>query len=270
VGPGTGLRVAADVAELLTPADLDTLRRSAATGYRCVACDQPGELGAEPAAVVILVAGVPGGGPDGPQVAHVQVAHERCSPSQVITDPGILVPPETTMTATAAVIPHASGPRALLIAEPMVHLSSLTGSGEQVDPVIAGLLGSGLHLLATAGRRPPAAPDWSVQLPSPFGAVILEPSRELFYDGELVQPGLWREIVSTRGEVELLSGVIGLDAVGPGNPGEGLRLLADTARRGRLVGGTVRVDEQKAPASPPGHRRGGRAGNGRRDRGLRG
>ena len=67
-------QVCAEVAELLAPADLDTLRRSAATGYRCVSCDEPGQLGAEPAAVVVRLTAAPGTGPGGRGLRHYNVS----------------------------------------------------------------------------------------------------------------------------------------------------------------------------------------------------
>lgn len=242
MGAGSGFRVAAEVTELLSPSDLDTLGQSAATGYRCVACGQAGELGAEAASVVVLVTEASGAGPDGPGVAFIRLAHERCSRSRVIISAGsISMLDETPMTVTAAMIPHASGRRALLIAEPAVRMSASTSAGERVDPVLAGLLGQGLHLLASAWERAPDSPGWLVSLQSRARAVISEPSGAMFYIGELPRPLAWRQLVRRRGKVELLTGVLGFGAAPPDDPGEGLRLLADAARHGRLVGGTVRV-----------------------------
>jgi hypothetical protein len=236
------VRVAAEVAELLTSADLDNLRKSAAAGYRCVRCDEPGQLAAEPAAVVVRLTRPPGVAQADHPVVYVRLAHERCSPSQVITDPGSLaMPDEAAMTAMAAVIPHASGPRAVLITEPAVHISSVTSTGDRIDPMIAGLLGRGLHLLVRLGQRCPDASGWQIRLPSAVEAVVLDASGELYYAGELEQPRSWRELVAGCRKVELLTGVIGLGSVSPDSPGEGLSLLVGAARQGRLVGGAMLV-----------------------------
>ena len=242
MGPGERMQVAAEVAGLLGAGDLETLRRSAATGYRCVACGLDDQLAAGPVAVVVRLAAAPGAGPDGPQVAHVRLAHARCSPSRVIADSGSLpVLPEMTMMLTAAVVPHASGRRALLIAEPSVQMSSVTGGGERLDPVLAGLLGRGLHLLASTQEQAQEARGWLVSLPSRAEALIREPSGDLFYAGELDQPREWRRLTRSRGQVELLAGVVGFGAAGPGRPGEALAALAGAARCGRLIGGMVAV-----------------------------
>jgi len=39
-----------------------------------------------------------------------------------------------------------------------VHISSITGDGDLVDPVLAGLLGRGLHLLAQRRGAPAGRP----------------------------------------------------------------------------------------------------------------
>jgi hypothetical protein len=241
VGQGNRMRVAAEVADLLTVGDLETLSRSAAaTGYRCVACGQYDQLAAGPVSVVVRLVTAPGRGPGGPQVAHVRLAHALCSSSQVIADAGSLPEPaEMTMRATAAVLPD-PGRRALLITEPSVHMSSRTSSGGRVDPVLAGLLGHGLHLLASIEERAPGAPGWLVSLPSPAEVVIREPDGTLFYAGELHQPRKWRQLTRTRGDVELLIGVIGFRG-GAGSPDEGLAVLAGAVQRGRLIGATVAV-----------------------------
>lgn len=236
---GPGFLVASDVAALVGPDDLETLRLSAASGYRCVVCGQADQLGTVPAAVVVMVTGASGAAPG---VVLVRLAHGRCSRSRVIIKAGgISMKEQSTMTVTAAVIPYQGGRRVLLIAETAAHLSVDSGAGGRVDPVLAGLLGGGLHLLARAEEPAPEAPGWLVSLPSRNAAVISEPSGALFYSGDLPQPRAWRQLVRGRGQVELLTGVIGFGAVALADPGEGLRLLADAARRGRLVGGAVRA-----------------------------
>src|ERR1039458_9747818 len=187
VGQRDRMRVAAEVADLLGAGDLDMLRQSAATGYRCLACGQHDQLAAGPLSVVVRLTTPPGTGPGGPQVAHVGLAHARCSPSQLIADADSSPDPAETRRATAAVLPD-PGRRALLITEPSVRMSSRTSSGERVDLVLAGLLGRGLHLLASIEERAPGAPGWLVSLPSPAEAVIREPDGTLFYAGELDQP----------------------------------------------------------------------------------
>ena len=236
--------VAPPVRELLTAEDLDTLMRSAATGYRCLTCGEDDELAAGPVSVVVRLAAMPGAGPDGPQAAHVRLAHERCSPSRVIQDPGTYqVPGEARMTARAAILPHPRGRRALLITEALVQMSAVTAGGDWVDPIIAGLLGQGLHLLAGVGERPAAAPGWSVRLPSTGEPEVLDPTGELFYGGELYQPPEWRRLVAKRGTVELITGVVGI-APASMDPAEGIRVLADAARRGRLIGATICVRDR--------------------------
>lgn len=102
--------------------------------------------------------------------------------------------------------------------------------------MLAWLLGRGLHLLGRAGHRPPPAPGWSVTFPSPAAAVITGPET-LLYDGELIRPWLWQQAAAALGTVELLAGVTGLAALGP--DGSAAALLADAARAGRLIGGTI-------------------------------
>ena len=134
------------------------------------------------------------------------------------------------MAATAAVIPHPAGRRALLITELAVQMSSATSSGERVDPVLAGLLGRGLHLVSSFAERPPETPGWLVSLPSRSAAVILEASGDLFYAGDLP--------LSLTIAKWLLTGVVGFGAV---RPDQALAALADAAQRGRLAGGMVAV-----------------------------
>jgi hypothetical protein len=240
VGTGHGLLVAPDVAQLLTAQDLETLRRSAAAGgYRCVACGAGGDLRAGPAAVVVRLGPAPGTGPGGPQAAHVRLAHPGCAPSAVITTATPpLVPADTTMIGTAAVIPHPNGPRALLITELSVHLSSVISAGERGDPALDVLLEGGLHLLPRLGDRAPPSPGWALQLPSRWQAAVLDPAGGAHYDGELEQPRAWRQLVRRQRAAELLTGVIGLRSPAT-SPQEALALLAEAAHGGRLAGGTI-------------------------------
>lgn len=237
---GHQIILAPEVCELLAPEDVDTLVRTAATGYRCLVCDEHDELGAGPVSVVVRLSPAPGADPGTGQVAHVRLAHGRCSPSQVIHDPqAAQIPDETQMTASAAILPHRSGYRALLITEPSYQVATITDTGERLDPVIAGLLAQGLHLLARVGERPAAAPAWSARLPTTGTVEVLDATGELFYGGELAQPRKWRALVAQAGAVELITGVIGLS--GPLSVAEGTRVLAEAARRGRLIGATICV-----------------------------
>jgi len=208
--------------------------RSAAAGYECVECGQPGHLGGEPATLVVRVSWS--------EVADARIAHERCSPSRVVqTGQAYLVPSEMTMTVVAAVIPHFAGYRALVVAEPPVNISTASAAGDRVDLLASALMERGLSMVATAGQRPAAAPGWEIALPSAAEAVITGRGGDLFYEGEMVQPPPWRQLVTGTGTVELLVGAIGLSAVGPGDLSAGLRALGDAARAGRLVGGTIPV-----------------------------
>jgi hypothetical protein len=236
------LLVTAAVTDLLSPDDLEKLSLSAASGYRCVTCDRAGQLRDGPAAVVIRLVTAPGTEAQGPQVAHVRLAHSRCSAPQVLPEPGSLAaPPDAAMTATAAVLPHPAGDRALLITEMSVQLSSVTSPGERTDPALAGLLGRGLHLVGAITEPAPDSPGWRVSLPSRATAVILEPDGGLFYSGGIGQPRVWRQLIRRRGQVELLTGVIGLPADGPARPDECVAALAAAARAGRLAGGMAAV-----------------------------
>jgi hypothetical protein len=226
--------VSPEVAGLVSAADLDVLERSAAAGYQCAECGQPGQLGDEPATLVVRMSW--------PQVADARIAHGRCSPSRVIwTGQDYQVPPEMTMTVVAAVVPHAAGYRALVVAEPPVSISTASAAGDRVDLLTAGLMERGLSLVTAAGQRPAAAAGWAVTLPSAAEALITGPGGELFYGGELVQPPPWQQLVAAAGAVELLAGAIGLAAIGPGDLGAALRAIGDAARAGHLVGGTVAV-----------------------------
>ena len=222
--------------ELLAPEDVDMLARTAATGYRCLVCDEHDELGAGPVSVVVRLFPAPGADPGTAQVAHVRLAHGRCSPSRVTHAPqAAQVPDETPMTARAAILPHRSGYRALLITEASYQVATITEGGERLDAVIAGLLEQGLHLLSGVGERPAAASAWSARLPTTETADVLDATGELFYGGELTQPREWRALVAQAGAVELITGVIGLTDLL--NPGEGTRVLPEAARRGHLIGG---------------------------------
>jgi hypothetical protein len=232
MGTSSRVRVSREVAALVGAEDLAVLERAAAAGYDCPVCDGRGQLGAEPATLVVWLLQ--------PQVAHARIAHARCSPSQVIDSGQVLaVPPELEMTVMAAVVPHAAGFRALIMAEPPVSISDTSPVGDRTDLIVAHLLDRGLAMVTAAGRRPAPAPDWAVSLPSATEAVITGPGGELFYEGTLVQPAPWRQLVAALGTAELLVGVIGLAALGDASAG--LRALGVAARAGLLVGGTVDV-----------------------------
>lgn len=227
------LTVAAEVREWVEQADLDRLAAMAAGGWRCSGC---GRRGSGAAAVVVVVR--PGAA--GAETAVVNLAHGGCVPSQVRREQGPLAAPTAGgMTATAAVLPHISGPRALLVTELTTPVTARAGL-ERVDMGTAVLLGGGLHLLPDAWQPAPAAAGWAVLLPSPRSAVVLDPAGGRYYDGSLDQPPPWRQLAATRGTVELIAGVSGM-AGGPGDPGPGVRALESAARAGRLVGGTIPV-----------------------------
>lgn len=228
------------VREMLDAEDLETLARQAATGYKCVTCGEPGELGVGRATVVVRLMTADAGGVPGP-MAHVRLAHERCSPSAIVPHPDVFaVPTESGMQATAVVLPEGMRRRALLIVEPSSSVVAVTDGGERLGMFTSVLLSQGLSLISSPWQRAPSASGWQVRLPSPVEAVVCDPDGEEIYTGELDQPHPWRKVVR-RGYVELLFGDIGLAATGPGNPAAGVQALEDAARDGRLVGGTVRV-----------------------------
>ena len=228
------VRVSPEVAALVSAEDLGVLERSAAGGYQCSECGQPGELGAEPATLVVRVSW--------PQVDEARIAHERCSPSRVIqTGQAYQVPSEMMMTVMAAVIPHTAGYRALVVAEPPVSISAASAAGGRADLLAAALTHRGLSMVDTAGQRPPAARGWKIALPSAAEAVITDAGGDLFYEGEMVQPPPWRQLVTALGTVELLVGAAGLSAVSPGDVLAAVRALGNAARGGHLAGGTIAV-----------------------------
>lgn len=229
--PSRLLRAAPEVTDLIGTEELEHLARSAADGYNCTACGLAGDLAGRPEVVVLLG---PAGLPDSPQVAHVRLAHSGCLPSQVITSPEPGEPPGGQMMLTAAVVPHRSGPRALLIAQMSVTMAVLEPGGGRTDLWLSSLLGQGLHLLGAADEPAPPSAGWVVLLPSPGAAVIRDP-HGLFYEGSLPQPLLWRQLTGRRGQVELLAGM----AEVPASAGELPSLLAEAARDGELVGGSV-------------------------------
>lgn len=228
------------VRELLTSDDLDTLACQAVTGYRCVICSEPGELDVSPATVVVRLVTPDDGGVAGPLAAHVRLAHQRCSPSKVIHDPGTMtVPAETGVRATAVILPAGLRHRALLIVEPSSSLVSITAGGERQDLLTAELLGLGMSLVSTPWERAPEASGWLVWLPSRAEAIVCDPGGDVIYEGELDQPRSWRQ-VTRGGQVELLVGSVGLPAL-EGDPSAGLQALEEAARQGRMVGATVAV-----------------------------
>lgn len=222
------LGVSAEVAAVVGAEDLAALEaRAAAGGYDCADCGQHSALGGEPAVVIARAAGA--------GITWARISHARCSASRVQELPAVL-PDETAITAVAAVIPHATGPRPVILAEPDHTIATAPGDGERADLVAAFLLGRGLHLLGRAGHRPPPAPGWSVTFPSPAAAMITGPGT-LLYDGELIRPWLWQQAAAALGTVELLAGVTGLADLGPDD--SVAALLAAAARAGRLTGGTI-------------------------------
>jgi len=225
------LAVSAEVAAAVGAEDLARLEaRAAAAGYDCADCGQHSALGDGPAAVIVRAAG--------PGITWARISHARCSPSRVQEIPAEL-PGETAMTVIAGVIPHAAGWRPVILAEPDLSAATGTAGGERTDLLLAWLLGNGLHLLAAAGRRAPAAPGWALHFPSPAEAVICGPGGAVLYEGEMIRPPLWQQAAAAAGAAELLAGVTGLAALGPHDTAAGL--LAAAARAGRLAGGTIAI-----------------------------
>jgi hypothetical protein len=231
VSGGRRLAISAEVAELVSREDLEGLEsRVAAEGYDCAVCG-----GHSPATVPAVVA-VWNAGPD---TRWARVAHERCAPSAVIGASGL--PGTTPARAITGFAPHASaGVRALVLVE-MLYSLATNEAGERIDGVASWLLGEGLHLITAAGRlAPPAGPGWSAVFPAPGLALISGPGAVgTVYEGELWTPPGWLDVARQRGGAELLIGVTGVAGVGAGT--SALRLVADAARAGRLVGGLVPV-----------------------------
>lgn len=205
-----------------------------AEGYDCAECQQRSPLGAEPAMVVLYDAG--------PLVGWARVVHARCAPER----PGRAgLAGEHLLTVVAGLVPHATGDRAVILAEFADSATATSEAGDRVDLVAGWLMGRGLHPLTRAGQRPPAAPGWSLWLPSPGLAVIAGPETTL-YQGTMITPDGWTAVARSRG-AELLVGVSGLATLGQ-EPGT--RVIADAARAGRLVGGTITEVTQSLQALP--------------------
>lgn len=228
---GGRLAVSAEVAAIVGREDLAELeRRVAAEGYDCAVCREH-----SPASVPAVVAVWDAGS----GVTWARVAHERCAPSAAIGPADL--PGDTPARAAAGLVPHASaGARALIVVE-MLYAIATREVGERVDGAASGLLGAGLHLITTAGRlAPPAGPGWSAAFPADGVAVITGPGvAGTVYAGELWTPPGWFEVARERGGAELLVGVTGVAGIGADT--STIRLIADAARSGRLVGGLVPV-----------------------------
>ncbi|MFG1710722.1 hypothetical protein ACFLIM_46925 [Nonomuraea sp. M3C6] len=198
---------------------------------------RPGKLPELPAAVLILR--------DGP-VSLAKLAHRFCARSGVMDVPGltaVMYEPgtETSVTAVAALLPHAGGYRPVLLLEAGVAVAADAGGGERVDAVTNWLLQHGLHLVADAGDQVQAAPGWVVHLSGGTGLRVSGPGGEL-YDGDLQADPAWQRAVTTQGRCLLLVGTgLGLDQA-PHSLQETLDRVDAVARQGRLVGAVVTVE----------------------------
>jgi len=225
----TRLLVTDDVRALLTDAGLERLAETAATGWRCLACDADGQPGDGPPAVVVLLH-------DGAaRTAVVKLAHPRCCPPGVIEADSLLPVLATVgMTALAAVI----GRRPVLMTE-LAAPAFAVDRGERTDLTAGAMLSQGLHLIAAPWEPAPAAPGWLAVMTAARAVRVTGPDGQPHYDGTLAPPPGWRELVAARRQVELLTGVDGLDAIAAG--AAAAPALEAAAAAGRLAGATIRA-----------------------------
>jgi hypothetical protein len=228
-----GIDVGEPVAQIVDPSDVAALALAGERGYDCVVCERPGRLPDDPAALVVLV--------DGP-VQQARLAHRACSASAVVNAPGLAASiGDRAVTAVAAVLPHANGPRPVITVETWDRVAHRAEFGDRVDAVLSALLGQGLHLVARLGRTPPASPGWRVLVSCDGTVQITGPDGAALYDGELVLPGAWLQLAAAVKSCLLLVGT-GLQLRnGLGGVAAGMTMLNGAARDGRLIGGVVDV-----------------------------
>ena len=88
--------------------------------------------------------------------------------------------------------------------------------GERTSLTAPAMLGQGLHLIAAPWAPAPAAPGWLAAMTTTRSARITGPDRQPHYDGTLAPPAGWRELAAAARQVELLTGIDGLDAIADG------------------------------------------------------
>jgi hypothetical protein len=223
--------IAAEVQAQLSRRDLNWIQNIHET-RSCVVCELRVQVGTEDTAVVVDVY------LDGQSVGFV---HRRCAASQVRYVGTEFPEPDEDVSALAMLQPHASGTRGVLLFATNAKMAMLSGSGEALDAITAGLLSSGWTLLRTVGKVPELLADWKVTLDphSGRGAIVNGQGVSFLDDLPTGLPPGWIETLVTTGELTILSGAIDLDAIKEAqNP---LKVLNDYGRRGVLIGARVPV-----------------------------
>ena len=202
------LLVSVEAAESVSTEEIERLEASVrARGYDCAECGERSSLDAEPAVVVMY--------DGGPLLGWARVVHQRCAPERSRPADLADLAARGTATVVAGLIPHASGDRAVILCELEDAITATSAAGDRVDLAAGWLIERGLHLVTTAGRRPPVASGWSLWLPSPAVAVVAGPGEIVLFQGEMVTPPGWVAVARSRG-AELFAGVSGLRALGQG------------------------------------------------------
>jgi hypothetical protein len=138
------------------------------------------------------------------------------------------------MTALAAVVDG----RPVLMTE-LAAPAFTAGRGERTDLAASAMLSQGLHLIAAPWEPAPAAPGWLAVMTAARAVRVTGPDGQPHYDGTLAPPCGWRELVAADRQVELLTGVDGLDAIAAG--ADAAEALQAAAAAGRLAGATIRA-----------------------------
>lgn len=232
---------------MLGPEGAAAVRAAALTGYPCAVCELPFD-GVEPANALIAY--------DATREV-IDFAHPPCAPATLVP-----LPPEAAdplrnagaegldMCMAAALIGAAARPALLSEVRTQVRVSA--AGGDRVDPVVSGLIGRGLTLLARPDQLPAVLPDWNVVMIIPDGRAatdeevlaariaVIDDFGALFFDGTIGVTEAWlKAVLLAGGECVLYYGVAGLYDLRR-TPQAFPGLLDVAATQGRLVAGRIR------------------------------
>lgn len=165
--------------------------------FTCAVCRRPGQLGEEPAAVIVRFLRRDAASP----APVVRFAHPGCSGSRVDRDARTEVAAAMAVYAVGWLEPAA--PHAVLLVGAVTRLVDTASAVEAADALTTGLHATGFVVVSDMATPPPVLPGLAVY-ETKRRLVVRDRDGHSFYDGEPVGDHMWRRVAAEQGEVRVV------------------------------------------------------------------
>lgn len=167
--------------------------------FKCVVCQGYGQLGDQPASLIVRIFGADAG----IEVPVMVFAHPQCAGSRVERYAELPQGDDMSVQSMGWIEPPDRDPRAVLLVAPIARLMASTPAGDMSDRMIARLHEDGYTPVADLASPLPRLAGL-VAYATPAALVVRQSDGHDFYDGTPVGGPEWDQIAAAQGRIRVL------------------------------------------------------------------